>query len=76
MKSIITINVYGLKGDQIDRISSHEIKSIARAKANDFTFIMKAPEANKYTNLTIEFEVSNSQLYLLNFNLLSDNFSV
>lgn len=55
---------------------TQKVKSIARSKVNDFTFIFKAPSSD-YSQLEVEFLVDNAQLYLINFQLVvSDTFTL
>lgn len=52
LKSVIGVSLLGWKNDKMEHIFTQKVKSIARSKVNDFTFIFKAP-SDEYTRLSV-----------------------
>ena len=54
LKSVISLTLKGWKGDKAEVILSQKVKSVARAQANDFTYVFKAID-EEFTKLLLQF---------------------
>lgn len=51
---MISLTLKGWKGDKEEVILSQKVKSVARAQANDFTYVFKAID-EEFTKLLLQF---------------------